>query len=230
MIGTREKFEEVQKQVDDLCARVHRAEGRISRALAKIRFLDDHSSLPGEYLLFLDERGYFAALRNLGLPNRKNHSRILRGLELMGHLNRSLQQNRENLFHSCGSVHESWDPFSDKWNFLLQEAASMKEGRMAFLEYAEEVRSSVEALPVDFSGPIEELVRSIERNEIAIDEDRERGDRDACTTIEKHLRELRSDLAVWEAEVAAGKEEREKLVPTLREMGLELRREQQRGS
>ena len=159
MAQVREQFEKVRKQFDDLCRKIKWTEGRILLALDEIRFLEDHSSLPGAYLVFLDESGYFAALRNLDLPDRKNCSRVLRGLETLARLNRTLRWHRGNLLRSCGSVHESWGPLSDKWDFLLQEAGFLKEARMAFEKDLEEIRSNAEALPADVSGPIEELVR-----------------------------------------------------------------------
>jgi len=229
MAEAREQFEEVRKQIDDLCRKIKRAEGRISRTLAEIRFLEDHSCLPGAYLVFLDESGYFAALRNLGLPDRKNCSQALRGLEMLARMNGILCWHRGNLLRSCGSVDESWGPLSDKWNFLLQEAESLKEGRMAFEKYSEEIRPSAEALPAEVSGPIEELVRSIKSGEIAIGDDWE-GVREECRAIEERSRELRSEIAPWEEELAAWREEYEKLFTTLREMDSRLQQERQKGS
>ena len=104
----------------------------------------------------------------------------------------------------------------------------MKEGRVFFLECAKEIRSNAEALPADVSGPIEELVRSIERGEIVIGDDWEEG-REEYRAIEERQRELRSEIAPWEEELEACAEEREKLLTTLREMGSRLQQERQRG-
>lgn len=185
---------EARKQIDEL-------ERKISCARMELETLEEHSALPGEFQAFLDERGYFAALRNLERGDRKACSQMIRSLELLVCVNRNLQRHRENLIRSCGSVHDGWGPLSDRWDFLLQEAGAMKEGRIAFEKYAEEVRSKAEPLIAELSGPIEELVKSIERGEMAMADNRE--------TVEMRLRELQSEIAACE-------EKREKLVLKLR--------------
>lgn len=80
----------------------------------------------------------------------------------------------------------------------------MKEGRIAFAKYSEEVRSKAEPLAAELSGPIEELVKSIERGEMATADNRE--------TVEMRLRELEMRLLELQSEIEACEEKREKLV------------------
>jgi predicted nucleic acid-binding Zn-ribbon protein len=85
----------------------------------------------------------------------------------------------------------------------------MKEGRIALLKCMEEVRSGAESLPENISGPVKELVRSIESEEIKIEDDSKEV-HEPFPAINKLSRELQREISEWE-------DKREKLVSKLQQ-------------